>query len=154
MVDVKAARATTDDLAAPLKLLEEHLRDSEPVSEALLGQLRESIEAGSIEVLVASENENPCGVAVISYRPNVSLGGAFASIEDLYVRPNARRRGVGRALLDSVDQRCASRSISYVEAQVEYEDAASFYSAVGYEVESEVRVFSRSRPLHPVSENG
>ena len=33
--------------------------------------------------------------------------------------PEARRRGVGRALLQAANERCAHRGISYVEAQVE-----------------------------------
>jgi ribosomal protein S18 acetylase RimI-like enzyme len=84
------------------------------------------------------------GVAVLAYRLSVSAAGLFASIEDLYVRPGARRRGVGRALLEAVKERCASRGVSYVEAQVEGEEAVSFYSALGYEEELGVRVFSRS----------
>lgn len=153
MADIQVATATTEDLAVPLKLLEEHPRDGDPLPEAFLGQLREAIEAGSIEILVASEDEDPCGVAVISYRPNVSLGGSFASIEDLYVRPEARSQGVARTLLEGVKKRCASHSISYVEAQVEDGDAAAFYTAIGYEVESGVRVFSRSLALRPVGED-
>jgi GNAT superfamily N-acetyltransferase len=87
------------------------------------------------------------GVAVLAYRLSVSAAGLFASIEDLYVEPEPRRRGVGRALLETVGERCAARGVSYVEAQVEDEEAAAFYAAVGYEEEPGVRVFSRSYVL-------
>jgi hypothetical protein len=39
------------------------------------------------------------------------------------------------------------RSVSYVEAQVEDEEAAAFYAAVGYEEEPGVRVLSKSQVL-------
>lgn len=152
MADVRVAAVAPKDLTAPLKLLEEYLRDGEPVPEAFTKQLSEAIEAGSIEILLASANETPCGVATISYHPNFSLGGAFASIEDLYVRPAARRRGVGRALQEAAEQRCSSFGISYLEAQVEDSEAAAFYAALGYEVEAGVRVFSRSVVLRPINE--
>ena len=87
------------------------------------------------------------GVAVLAYRLSFSAAGLFASIEDLYVRPELRRRGVGRALLEAVKERCDSRGVSYVEAKVEDEEAASFYSALGYEPETGVRVLSRSLPI-------
>lgn len=139
--------APVSDLPASLALLEESLRDGEPVPEAFADNLRESIEAGDIEVLTARTEGRTLGVIVLAYRPNISVGALFASIEDLYVRPEARRRGVGRALLKAVDERCAARGISYVEVQVEDEDAGSLYRASGYEPDNSVRVLSRSLPI-------
>ncbi len=135
------------ELAGALKLLEEFLRGSEPVPEAFVGQLREAVEAENLEVLAAWEERRVMGVAVLAYRLNVSAAGLFASIEDLYVRPESRRRGVGRALLEAVAERCTIRGVSYVEAQVEDEEAAGFYSALGYETDSGVRLFFRSYAL-------
>ncbi len=112
--------------------------------EAFVGQLREAVEAGNLEVLAARMEHRMVGVAALAYRLNISAGGLFASIEDLYVRAESRRRGVGRALLEAVAERCKIRGVSYVEVQVEDEEAAAFYSAVGYEPEPGVRVFSRS----------
>lgn len=134
-------------LAEPLALLEEALRDGEPVSAEFAERLRRSIEAGDIEVLAARRETRVAGVAVLAYHPNVSAGALFASIEDLYVRPEARRRGVGRALLRAADERCAKRGISYVEVQVQNEEAGAFYAALGFEPERCVRVFSRSLTL-------
>jgi GNAT superfamily N-acetyltransferase len=94
--------------------------------------------------LAARAEDRMVGVAVLAYRPSVSLGGLFASIEDLYVRPEARRRGAGRALLEAVDGRCRARGVSYVEAQVEEDEVGAFYAALGYEAEPGVRVLSKS----------
>ena len=131
-------------LAEPLALLEEALRDGEPVPEHFADRLRKAVEAGDVEVLAARAEDQMLGVVVLAYRLNVSAGGLFASVEELYVRPEARRRGVGRALLHAADERCEERGISYVEAQVEDAAAKTFYAALGYEPETGVRVLSRS----------
>jgi GNAT superfamily N-acetyltransferase len=145
IVEVEPARGA--GLAEPLRLLEEFLRDGEPEPESFARRLRESVEAGELEVLAARAEGRVVGVAVLAYRLSISAGGLFASVEDLYVKPDARRRGVGRALLEAVGERCAARGVSYVEAQVEDEEAAGFYAALGYEEEPGVRVFSRSYVL-------
>ena len=134
-------------LAGALGLLEESLRGGEPLPGAFAERLRDAVAAGNLEVLAAREEGRAIGVAVLAYRLNASAAGLFASIEDLYVRPGSRRRGVGRALLEVVAERCRTRGVSYVEAQVEDEEAAAFYSALGYEPEPSVRVFSRSYAL-------
>lgn len=134
-------------LAEPLALLEEALRDGNPVPEDFADRLRKAVEAGDVEVLAARAEDQLLGVALLAYRLNVSAGGLFASVEDLYVRPEARRRGVGRALLQAADERCEERGISYVEAQVEEKEAELLYAAMGYEPETGVRVLSRSLPI-------
>jgi GNAT superfamily N-acetyltransferase len=142
----KVTSVPSSDLAGALKLLEELLRGGEPLPEAFAGRLREAVEAGNFEVLVARAEERVIGVAVVAFRLNISAGGPFASIEDLYVRPESRRRGVGRALLEAVAGRCKIRGVSYLEVQAD-DEAAEFYSALGYEPELGVRVFSRSHAL-------
>jgi GNAT superfamily N-acetyltransferase len=144
---VEVATVPAADLAGSLALLEESLRDGDPVPEDFADRLREALEAGDVEILAARTEDRILGVAVLAYRLNVSAGGLFASIEDLYVRPEARRRGVGRALLEAADERCAAHNISYLEVQVEDDEAAAFYAALGYEPEPGVWVLSRSLPL-------
>lgn len=145
IVEVRSVRGT--DLAEPLQLLEASLRDGEPVSEDFARRLREAIDRGEFEVLAAHVEDSVVGVAVLAYRLSVSADALFASIEDLHVEPDARRRGVGTALLEAVERSCAARGVSYVEALVEDEEAAAFYGASGYEEEPGVRVFSRSYVL-------
>ena len=138
---------STTDLVQPLVLLEESLRDGQPLPQAFVEELRRVVQAGDMEVLAARTEDRTLGVAVLAYRPNISAGGLFASIEDLYVRPEARRQDVGKALLAAADECCAARGISYVEVQVEDETAESFYRTLGYEPERGVRVLSRSLAL-------
>ena len=149
MIEVSPVRGA--ELIKPAKLLERSLRSGERVPEDFAKTLREAVEAGDLEVLAARAegHMDMVGVAVLAYRLSISAAGLFASIEDLYVRPEERRRGVGRALLEAVENRCTARGVSYVEAQVEDKDAAVFYAALGYEPEAEVRIFSRSVSFQP-----
>jgi GNAT superfamily N-acetyltransferase len=144
-VEVSPVRG--DGLAESLGLLERSLREGEPVLEDFAGRLRDAVEEGDLEVLAAREGGRVVGVAVLTYRLSVSAAGYFASVEDLHVEPDARRRGVGRALLEAVGERCAARGVSYVEALVEDDEAAAFYAANGYEEEPGVRLFSHSYVL-------
>ena len=117
--------------------------------ETFAQELRSAIEGGDLEMLVAREGSGRAvGVALISYGLNVSAGGRFASVEELHVRPGARRRGVGRSLLAAVVELCAARGVSYVEVQTD-DEAAGFYEASGYEPEEGVIVLSSGLPLRP-----
>lgn len=135
------------DLRESLKLLEESLRNGEPLPEEFVSRMGDSVESGRTEVLAARAGGRVVGVLVLAFRLNVSLGGLFASVEDLYVEPESRRRGIGRALLEEAGRRCVERNISYVEVQVEDEEAEKFYASLGYEKEDRVRVLSRSYSL-------
>ena len=134
------------DLAEGLGLLEEVLREGEPVSAPFAEELRDAVERGDYEMLVAREERRVVGAVLVSFGLNVSAGGPFAGIEELQVRAEARRRGVGRVLLAAVEERCAARGVSYVEVQTD-DEAAQFYEATGYEREEGVLVLSRGLPL-------
>ena len=129
-------------MSEPLSLLEEALRNGEPLPLAFGEQIARAIERGDLELLAAWTDGVPVGIVVLAFRPSISLGALFASIEDLYVEPTARRQGVGRALLGAVEERCKQRGVSYVEVQTN--EAAAFYISLGYEPQSGVRVLSRS----------
>ncbi len=144
MRSVEVAQVDATDLAESLVLLEEAVRDEDPIPKDFADRLRKAIEAGDVKVLAARAEDQILGVVLLAYRLSVSAGGLFASIEDLYVRPVARRQGIGRALLRAVDELCTERGISYVEVQVEEREAELFYAAQGYEPEKGVRVLSRS----------
>ena len=144
---VRVEPATGDRLEAPIRLLERSLREGTPLPETFVVQLRKTVETGDTEVLVAYENFDAVGVAVLSYRLSISVGGRFASVEELYVRPDARRRGVGKVLLEEAGKHCRARGVSYIEVQAVDEAAEALYATVGFEREKSVRVMSHSYAL-------
>lgn len=147
MNPIEVSPVPAANLREHLRLLEEWLRDGEPVPDLFLREMQRHVEAGDLDVLAARLEGRAVGVLVLAFRPNVSLGAPFASVEDLYVHPQAGRRGVGGALLQAAHDRCTSRGISYLEVQVEEGAAEAFYAASGYEPESGVRILSRSLSL-------
>jgi GNAT superfamily N-acetyltransferase len=52
-------------------------------------------------------------------------------LHDLYVRPDQRRSGVGRALVAAVTEWAAER-VRYLEWQAHHERSAPFYERLGY----------------------
>ncbi len=142
---IEVRPAAPDELAEPLSLLEEFSRDGESVPPPFARRLARAVEAGDIEVLAARAEPGgaPVGVALLAFRLNISAGASFASIEELYVRPEERGRGAGRALIEAVEARCRARGVSYAEVQTD-DEAAPFYQACGYEPEMGVWVLSRS----------
>ena len=149
-MNLRVTAVSGDTLSGPLGLLETSLREGDPLPEGFVRRLEVEISAGNLEVIAAWVDHTPdrtVGVIVVFYKLNISAGDEFASIEDLYVTPDARRSGVGRALLEAVEEKCSARGVSYVEVQVVEEEARGFYTAAGYEVEEGVAVLSRSYAL-------
>ncbi len=144
---VKIERVSGSGVREPLRLLGNFLRDGEPLPGEFISRMERSSETGGMEILAAREGGRSIGVLVLAFRPNVSLGGDFASIEELYVEPDSRRRGAGRKLLEAVAERCRRRGASYVEVHAEEDEAEKFYAALGYERESGVRIYSRAYPI-------
>jgi len=71
---VEVASVPATGLARPLALLDEALRDGDPVPEDFADRLRKAVEAGDVEVLSArarAENQM-LGVVVLAYRLSVS----------------------------------------------------------------------------------
>lgn len=130
-------------ISESLRFLERALRDGEPLPEPFTLRLRELAERDELEILEARLYGQPAGVAVLVYRPSVSVGNLFASIEELHVLPETQCQGVGRALIETVEERCRDRGVSYLEVQT-VEEAEPFYEALGYGRESGVRVFSKN----------
>lgn len=48
------------------------------------------------------EGERPCGVVLANFNWSLKFGGEALWIEELYVTPDYRRHGIGRALVDLV----------------------------------------------------
>ncbi len=85
------------------------------------------------EALVAERGGESLGMALFYpvYRPSLSGHGLF--MEDLYVRSEARRLGVGRALMCHFARLAKSRGCVYIEWLVESgnKTAEKFYASGG-----------------------
>jgi GNAT superfamily N-acetyltransferase len=97
----------------------------------------------SAEVLLALENGDAVGFAVYFYNFSTWLGRPGLYLEDLFVRPNVRGNGYGRALLERLAQIAQKRGCGRMEwAVLDWNDPAiQFYRKLGAEPMNEWTVF-------------
>ena len=86
--------------------------------------------------LVAEFEAKPCGFALYYYVYSTFVGQPVLYIEDLYVRPEYRRRGIASALLAEIARVAALEGISRMQWQVlDWNlQAIEFYSSLGAEL--------------------
>ena len=100
------------------------------------------------DLYVAEEDAEAVGIGAVSYVRVLGLGGQRARLEQVSVRSDRRRAGVGRALVEFLWQRAMRRGVRAFEAVPPNDEAAaSFLRAVGFEPAGD-------RVLRPVPETG
>jgi GNAT superfamily N-acetyltransferase len=92
-------------------------------------------------LLSAREDGRIVGVAYVATIPSVEHCGFVAWLEELYVTPNHRLRGIGTALVEAVLDRACRAGIVAVDLEIDagHSHAKSLYRRLGF------RPLSRSR---------
>jgi len=101
-VEIEIRRAGPEDAAAIARLLHDfntEFADFTPGVAALTEIAGRMLAAGEMTVLLAGEG--PDGISLVRYRTSVWTGGLEAHLQELYVAPPLRGRGIGRALLEA-----------------------------------------------------
>ena len=95
------------------------------------------------EVLLAFEDEMPIGFAVFFHNFSTWLGRPGLYLEDLFVKPEARGKGYGRALLIHLAKIARDRGCGRMEwAVLDWnEPAIEFYKKIGAVPMEEWRIF-------------
>ena len=103
-----------------------------PGPEVLTPRLRDLL-AGS-DVIAFLAGDPAVAVAVLTLRPNVWFDGPVALLDELYVAPDARGRGLGSALLAAAESFTRERGGRLIEIAVDGADADAhrFYERHGY----------------------
>jgi GNAT superfamily N-acetyltransferase len=99
------------------------------------------------EVLLAFEKESPVGFAVYFYNFSTWLGRPGLYLEDLFVKPEKRGKGYGRALLVELAKIARDRGCGRMEwAVLDWnEPAIKFYHALGAQPMNDWTVFRLTR---------
>jgi len=133
--DTGAGDAAARDAGAISALLFEFNREGLE-AEALARRL---VEVRGLEtVFLAERSHEPLGVLVLRTVPTLSEPEDWAEITELYVRPAARRQGIGRALMGAALEYARRRGCTEIHLLVdpENEPALAFYRATGFHQDS------------------
>ena len=98
---IQIRRAGPDDAAAIARLLHDfnsEYAEPTPGVAALSKHARQLLVDGEMTVLLAGEG--PDGISLIRFRTAIWTGAPEAHLQELYVVPSRRGRGIGRALLE------------------------------------------------------
>jgi len=128
-------RAEAADAAAVARLLHDfntEFGDPTPGVAALTERAGEMIAAEEMIVMLAGEG--PEGLAQLRLRPSVWSGALDAYLEEVYVAPAHRGRGIGRALLESVLEVARAQGATRIDLGTSETDTAAIglYESCGF----------------------
>jgi len=145
-MDFRIASATERDLPLVLKLIKD-LAEYEKLAHAVVATeeiLRDSLFRKRVaEVVIGYAGDEPAGFAVFFQTFSTFLGVPGMYLEDIFVKPEWRRKGLGRQLLIHVARIANDRGYGRVEWSVLNwnEPAIHFYKALGAKPMDEWTVF-------------
>ncbi len=128
----RAEPADAPEVARLLHDFNTEFGDPTPGVEALSPRVRELLERGEITALLGGEG--PDGIAVVRLRPWLWADALDAYLEELYVVPDQRARGLGRALLDSAMEDARRAGAAHIELGTSVDDTAAIalYESAGF----------------------
>ena len=106
--------------------------DITPGPDALAERVRELIASGETIVLLAGGG--PEGLAVLRFRPALWTSGLECYLSELYVVPNRRGQGLGRALMETALAVARKRGADSMDLGTGDEDVAAraLYESLGF----------------------
>jgi GNAT superfamily N-acetyltransferase len=133
--------AGPDDAVALTGLIggfRDHLRARSPSDADVARALPRALASPAVEFACAWLDGRAAGFTQLHFFPSVWAGGTEARLEDLFVAPDARRRGVGRALLHHALARARDRGAARLTLNTNErnEPAQALYRAEGFRMVS------------------
>src|SRR5919107_2263083 len=110
------------------------LGDQRPRPDAVRARLGEILEEPRARVLVAEGEDGIVGAASIWIKPDLAHGDAVIEVPMLVVSGSARRRGVGKLLVEEIQSIAAVENAALIElvATKENDVARAFYRSLGF----------------------
>jgi ribosomal protein S18 acetylase RimI-like enzyme len=121
-------------LHALVKELAVALGDRSPRFEAMRARLDELLAEPGARVLVAEGAEGVVGAASLWIKPDLAHGDKVVEVPMLVVSGEARRRGVGKLLVEEIQSIVAAENAALIEliATRNNDVARAFYRALGF----------------------
>ncbi len=146
-MSIRIRSATRDDVAVVAELIRGLARYEKLEHEVVMTQ--DLLAAGLFgerpyaEVVLALDEDRPVGFALFFHNFSTFLGRPGIYLEDLFVVPEERGSGVGRALLEHLARLAVDRGCGRLEwAVLDWNrDAIAFYERLGARPNSEWTVY-------------
>ena len=92
------------------------------------------------ETWVVEQDGIPVGYLVLTFGFSMEFGGMRGFVDDFFVRPGARGRGLGGAALDTIRRACGERGIRALLVETGPDDhrARPLYARAGFEANGRV----------------
>ncbi len=109
----------------------EYEQDTPPPA-VIAERLRELMASGDTVVLLAGDE--PDGLALMRFRPSIWIDKLECYLGELYVVPDKRGRGIGRALMDEVFTVARAEGAGHIELNTSDDDVAAraLYEKLGF----------------------
>jgi ribosomal protein S18 acetylase RimI-like enzyme len=133
--EIRISRAGVEDAGAIARLLHDfnsEYKEPTPGVATLTEYSRQLLARGEMTVLLAGEG--PDGISLIRFRNSVWTGGPEAHLQELYVVPSLRGRGIGRALLEATMDAAREAGASGIDLNTGTTDtvARALYESCGF----------------------
>jgi ribosomal protein S18 acetylase RimI-like enzyme len=128
----RAAAGDAGEVARMLHDFNTEYSEPSPGVRALAERLRELIEKDELVALLAGDG--PDGFAVVRFRPSLYTFSLDAHLEELYVAPEMRGHGLGRALLEEAMNAARERGALHIDLNTSEDDRAAraLYESSGF----------------------
>jgi ribosomal protein S18 acetylase RimI-like enzyme len=128
-------RAGVDDAEAVGRMLHDfnsEYDDYTPGPEALRKRVAELLESGHVTVLIGGDG--PDGLALLRFRPSLWSESLDCYLEELYVVPDLRGRGLGQALMEAAIETARAEGAGYMDLGTAETDTAArgLYEKMGF----------------------
>ncbi len=135
-VDRAVRRAGPGDAAVVGRLLHDfntEYDDVTPGPDALAARVAQLLSSGETVVLLGGTP--PDGLAVLRFRPAIWTDALECYLAELYVAPERRGRGLGRALMDAVLDVARSEGADRMDLGTSEDDVAArrLYESLGFD---------------------
>ncbi|KAA0920609.1 GNAT family N-acetyltransferase [Aquicoccus porphyridii] len=118
-------------------LLDELSGGKAPTVEEITERAKAVLSETGVVAVIACADDAPIGVMTLNECSAIYAGGKFGEISELYVRPEARSKGIAQQLLDRAQQEARARGWKRIEVgapgQPEWHRTLNFYLRNGFE---------------------
>lgn len=152
--DVEDAPTIVDELWLPFARemadLDPYNELAEDIRQDAIEYRRDRLASDEYRLLLAESDATPLGYAAgaVQPAPPVFARGATFNVDEVYVRPDARRQGIATALLEAIEADDINRECDTITLSVNAENSAAIglYQDHGYAINRHKMIKWRTSP--------